>query len=124
MTITPLTGMPVSCIVYRRQEKNRDTPRDTINAPTVPWNLPMAVPTVPESLESLESLSTIGELARDFRVSVHQVRYAVDSRGIKPARRVGRLRIWDAGGREAIGRALGEIAGRTGGRNLNGTSAE
>lgn len=40
------------------------------------------------------NLSTIGELARALGESEHRVSYVIGSRGIKPARRVGVLRMF------------------------------
>jgi hypothetical protein len=56
----------------------------------------------------MDSLMTIGQLALHFRVPVHRVRYVVERQGreIPPASRVGRTRVWDAGGRDEVGRAL------------------
>ena len=57
---------------------------------------------------------TTGEIATTLGRSVYQVRYAVDSRGIRPVGRAGLVRVFDRSAVEAVRKALHEIDERRG----------
>ena len=58
---------------------------------------------------STETFVTVREIAETLGRSVYSVRYAVDSRGIEPARRAGLVRLFDTSAINATRDALVEI---------------
>jgi hypothetical protein len=63
-----------------------------------------------ESQDSGQQLLTIGELARHFNVSTHQLKYAVERYKIQPKTRIGIIRVWSADSLPTIKHALERIA--------------
>jgi len=57
-------------------------------------------------------LRTPGVVAQELGAPLHRVQYVLDSRGIAPSARAGRLRLLDAKAVEAIRQALAEIDAR------------
>jgi DNA-binding transcriptional MerR regulator len=54
---------------------------------------------------------TLGDIAREQGVPLHRVQYAVLSHGIKPARRAGKIRLFDA---QAVERIVAVLQNRRG----------
>lgn len=55
------------------------------------------------------NLRTLGRAAAELGEPLHRVRYAVDTRKIEPAGRVGVYRVFDDAGVEKIRQALAEM---------------
>ena len=55
---------------------------------------------------------TVGEIAARCRCSIHQVEYVIRSRGLQPAARAGRIRIFSAEDLDFIAKTIQEIARR------------
>ena len=56
---------------------------------------------------------TVGEIAKRCGCSIHQVEYVIRSRGLQPAARAGRIRIFSAEDLDFIARTIQEIARRS-----------
>ena len=61
-------------------------------------------------------LLTLGQLARRFDVSTHQLKYAVDQYRIEPVMRAGIIRLWSEDAIPLIKSALDRIAANRSGR--------
>jgi len=69
--------------------------------------------------EQQQPLLTIHDVASRFKVGTHQIRYAIETRGIQPTQRVGGTKAFDNAAVELIRAALTEI-----GRNAHGINQQ
>ena len=65
-------------------------------------------------------LLTVGDLAREFGVPIHKLKYAIEVYRIEPRQRAGILRLWSRDDLPAVRSALSRISGRQYGRTVDG----
>ena len=65
------------------------------------------------AVEQLDQLVTIGDIASRLGVQAARVKYVVETRSIRPDRRIGLTRVWRVGDIPRIAAALANVRGRT-----------
>ena len=71
-----------------------------------------------ETVLAGKTLLTLGQLAERVGASTHRVKYALDQYRIKPAGRIGILRVWTEDSIPLVKSALARIAANRDGRGF------
>lgn len=68
-----------------------------------------------EHVSADRRLLTLGQLAQQLGVSIHRVKYAIESYRIEPVTRIGIMRVWSEDDLPRIKSAISRVASNRGG---------